>query len=242
MNISNEITYVATDEQRQIIAYVHAKDLQGRVTEYFAKDSTLTKDQIAKADKRRMDCVDCHNRPTHIYVPPDMSVDRSFAAHRLDITLPFLKQQSVAALTGKYNTTDAAMQGIAKTIDELLRSKYPDLARNKQPEIRGAIDELQRIYKLTFFPEMKLDWRTHPNNIGHFYFPGCFRCHDGNHVSPEGKVIPQGLRHLPHHSEPAGERREHRLRCRASSSSTRSISGDMTAVNCSDCHTGGVSP
>src|ERR1039458_7650027 len=125
---------------------------------------TLTKDQIAKAEKRRMDCVDCHNRPTHIYVPPEVSVDRSFIAHRLDINLPFLKQQSVAALTGKYDTTDAAMQGIAKTIYEFYNSKYPDLAKSRQPEIRGAIDELQRIYKLTFFPEMKLDWPTHPNN------------------------------------------------------------------------------
>ena len=85
MNIANQITYVATDEQRQVIPYVYAKDLQGRVTEYFAKDSSLTKDQIAKGEKRRMDCVDCHNRPTHIYTPPDTSVDRSFTAHRLEI-------------------------------------------------------------------------------------------------------------------------------------------------------------
>ena len=36
---------------------------------------------------------------------------------------------------------------------------------------------------------MKVNWKTHPNNIGHFYFQGCFRCHDGNHVSKDGKVI-----------------------------------------------------
>jgi ribosomal protein S27E len=39
------------------------------------------------------------------------------------------------------------------------------------------------------FPEMKVDWRTHPNNIGHFYNVGCFRCHDGKHVSNTGKII-----------------------------------------------------
>ena len=117
MNISNEIRYVSADEERQVIPYVYAKESKGRVTEYFAKDSTLTKDQIAKAEKRRMDCVDCHNRPTHIYVSPEVSVDRSLLAHRMDISLPFLKQQSVAALTGKYDTTDAAVQGIAKTIE-----------------------------------------------------------------------------------------------------------------------------
>src|SRR5580765_7594800 len=73
MNIANKIEYVAADEKRQIIPYIHVEDQQGRVTEYYAKDSTLTKDQIAKAEKRRMDCVDCHNRPTHIYVSPDLS-------------------------------------------------------------------------------------------------------------------------------------------------------------------------
>ena len=241
MNISNEITYVATDEQRQTIAYVRAKDLQGRVTEYFAKDSTLTKDQIAKAEKRPMDCVDCHNRPTHIYVPPDVSVDRSLTAHRLDISLPYLKQQSVTALTGKYDTTDAAMQGIAKTIYEFYNSKYPEVAKNKQPEIRNAIDELQRIYKLTFFPEMKVDWRTHPNNIGHFYFNGCFRCHDGNHVSPEGKAIRKDC-NICH---TILEQQENAVDI----SSLPGLEfkhpvdlGDMTAVNCSDCHSGGVGP
>jgi nitrate/TMAO reductase-like tetraheme cytochrome c subunit len=241
MNISNEITYLATDEERQNIAYIHVKDMQGRVTEYFTKDSPLTKAQIASSSLRRMDCIDCHNRPTHIYVPPDTSVDRSFAAHRLDIQLPFLKQQSVAALTGKYDTTDAAMQGIAKTIYEFYNTKYPDLAKTKQPEIRNAIDELQRIYKLTFFPEMKLDWRTHPNNIGHLFFNGCFRCHDGNHVSPEGKVIPKGCNTC--HSVLGQQENAVNIASAPGADFKHPVDlGDLTAVNCSDCHTGGVSP
>lgn len=241
MNISNEMTYISTDEQRQVIPYVRAKDSQGRVTEYLAKDATLTKDQIAKADKRRMDCVDCHNRPTHIYVPPDVSVDRSFAAHKLDISLPYLKQQAVAALTGKYDATDAAMQGIAKTIFEFYNSKYPDIARNKQAEVRSAIDEVQRIYKLTFFPEMKLDWRTHPNNIGHFYFNGCFRCHDGNHVSAEGKVIRKDC-NICHTILEQQENMVNIASLPGLEFKHPVDLGDMTAVNCSDCHTGGVSP
>jgi hypothetical protein len=201
----------------------------------------LSKDQIAKAAKRRMDCVDCHNRPTHIYTSPAVSVDQSFIAHRLDSSLPFLKQQSVAALTDKYDTTDAAMQGIAKTIEDFYGSKYPDLGKSKRPEIQSAVSEIQRIYKLTFFPEMKLDWRTHPNNIGHFYFSGCFRCHDGNHVSPEGKVVRKDC-DLCHTILEEQDKT-------VSIASLPGVAfkhpvdlGDMTAVNCSDCHTGGVSP
>ncbi len=238
---ANEVTYLATDEQRQTIAYVRVKDAQGAVTEYYAKDATLSKDQIAKADKRHMDCVDCHNRPTHIYTPPEVSVDQSFIAHRLDASLPYLKQQSIAALTAKYDTTPAAMEGIAKTIEDFYGSKYPDLARSKRPEIQGAIADIQRIYKLTFFPEMKVDWRTHPNNIGHFYFSGCFRCHDGNHVSPEGKVIRKDCDLCHTIVQEQGST--------VNMASLPGVAfqhpvdlGDITAVNCSDCHTGGVSP
>jgi Cytochrome c3 len=61
-------------------------------------------------------------------------------------------------------------------------SQNPDLVKN-------AIVETQRIYRTYFFPEMKTNWESHPNNIGHLYSSGCFRCHDGEHVSKTGKVI-----------------------------------------------------
>src|SRR5690349_13806846 len=94
MNIGNEITYVSTDLQRQTIPWVQAKDVNtGKVTVYTAKDANV-QEQIAKGKQRRMDCIDCHNRPTHIYVPPDRSVDNSMVAGRLDSNLPFIKQQA----------------------------------------------------------------------------------------------------------------------------------------------------
>jgi NapC/NirT cytochrome c family, N-terminal region len=241
MNIGNEINYVAADEKRQVIAYIHVKDLQGRVTEYYAQDSTLTKDQIAKAPQHRMDCVDCHNRPTHIYIPPDQAVDQGLLAHKLDVSLPYIKQQAVAALTGKYDTTEMAVQAIAHDIDGFYESKYPDVAKSKRLEIRNAIDEIQQIFRRTTFPEMKLNWETHPNNLGHFYFNGCFRCHDGQHVSTEGIVLSKdcNLCHTLMGQEEGG----------VSMAALPKVSfqhpvdlGDLTQVNCSDCHTGGAGP
>lgn len=238
MNITNEISYVAADEKRQVIPYIHVKDQQGRVTEYFAKDSTLTKDQIAKAEKRSMDCVDCHNRPTHIYVPPDLAVDNSLLARRLDASLPFLKQQAVTALTANYDTTDAAMQGIAKSMGSFYETKYPELAKSKQLEIRTAVDELQRIYRNTTFPEMKLNWQTHPNNIGHFYFNGCFRCHDGQHVSADGKVVSKDCQSC--HSVLSQTEGGVSMAAVQKVSFQHPIDlGDLTQVNCSDCHASG---
>jgi len=238
MNISTIITYVS-DEKRQAISYVQVQDQQGRVTEYYAKDSTLSKEQIARAPKRRMDCVDCHNRPTHIYVAPDQAVDRSLLARRLDSSLPYLKQQSVAALTGNYETTPAAMQGIAKAIESYYETKYPDLAKSKELEIRSAVEELQRIYRDTTFAEMKVNWQTHPNNIGHFYFSGCFRCHDEQHVSPDGKVLTKACDGC--HTVLSQEEGGVSLIPASKVTFQHPIDlGDLTQVNCSDCHTGGA--
>ena len=241
MNIANEITYVAADEKRQVIPYIHVKDMQGRVTEYFAKDSTLTKDQIASASRRRMDCVDCHNRPTHIYVPPDQAVDQSLTAHRIDSSLPFIKQQAVAALTGTYDTTDIAVAGIAKSMRSFYESKYPDITKSKELELRNAIDEVQNIYRRTTFPEMRLNWQTHPNNIGHFYSNGCFRCHDGQHVSADGKIVPKECDTC--HTLLGQQEGEVKLISAEGGKFQHPVDlGDLTQVNCSDCHTGGVSP
>ena len=175
MNISNKIDYVAADEQRQIIPYIHVQDQQGRITEYYATDFQLTKDQISKAERHHMDCVDCHNRPTHIYVPPDLAVDQSLLARRIDVGLPFIKQQAVTVLTAKYNTGDEALRGIASGLKNFYETKYPDVAKTKQLEINNAVAEVQEIFQHTTFPEMKLNWQTHPNNLGHFYYSGCFR-------------------------------------------------------------------
>jgi NapC/NirT cytochrome c family, N-terminal region/Cytochrome c3 len=241
MNISNEITYVAADEQRQVIPYVRVKDMEGRVTEYYAKDSKLTKAQIAAAPKHRMDCIDCHNRPTHVYVPPDAAVDRSITAHRIDSSLPFVKQQAVAALTAKYETHDAAMQGIAKSMQDFYESKYPEIAKTKALAVRMAVDETQRIYSDTIFPKMKVDWQTHPNNIGHLYSLGCFRCHDGQHVSAEGKVVSKQCDTC--HTVLSQEESGVSVLTEKDQSFHHPIDiGDLTQVNCSDCHTGGVGP
>ena len=136
-----------------------------------------------------MDCVDCHNRPAHVYLPPEQAVDQSLLAHRLDIPCRYIKQQAVAALTGKYETTDAAMQGIATTFQGSTKANIPDLAKTKQLEIRNAIDEVQQIFRRTYLPGDETELADPSQQSGHLYFNGCFRCHDGQHVSPEGKVV-----------------------------------------------------
>jgi len=241
MNIAYKFTYFSTDEQRQVIPWVRMEDNKGNVTDFVAKDNPPTQEQIDQATKRRMDCIDCHNRPTHVFTPPDLSVDRSMAAGSINPSLPFIKAQSVEALTAEYKTQDEAKQAIADKISQFYTDKYPQIASAKADSIQNSIGEIQRIYSVTFFPTMKVNWKTHPNNIGHMYYPGCFRCHDDNHVSKDGKVISKDCNSC--HTmldQTAGSLQAAQLP--AEQFKHPVDIGDVTAVNCADCHTGGVGP
>ena len=189
MNLANEISFIASDDQRQTIPWIRAKDGQGNVTEYVDRNRPPSAELMAKGESRRMNCIDCHNRPAHAYLPPDVALDRSFAAGKLDPSLPYLKREASAVLSKPYSSTDEALTSISSGLDQFYRTYYADLYANKNDSVKSGIKEVQRIFKTYFFPEMKTDWQTHPNNIGHLYSSGCFRCHDGEHVSNSGKVI-----------------------------------------------------
>jgi nitrate/TMAO reductase-like tetraheme cytochrome c subunit len=189
MNLGNEITYIARDSHRQVIPWIRVKDREGRVTEYMDRARPLSAEEISAGEQRRMDCIDCHNRPAHTYLPPDVAVDQSFNAGKLDPSLPYLKRQAIAALNQPYNTEGEAVKAIAVSMENFYRTNYSDSYREKETLVKNAISETQRIYTTYFFPEMKTNWESHPNNIGHLYSSGCFRCHDGEHVSNTGKVI-----------------------------------------------------
>lgn len=189
MNLANEVTYIASDSHRQVIPWIRVKDRQGNITEYHDRTRRLSAEQISSGERRRMDCIDCHSRPAHAYLPPDVAVDQSITAGRLDPSIPYLKRQAIASLNQPYATENSAVSGIASTLDTFYKTNYGELYRQKGTGIQSAIAETQRIYKTYFFPEMKTNWETHFNNIGHLYSSGCFRCHDGDHVSDTGKVI-----------------------------------------------------
>ena len=189
MNIANRIEYIATDSQRQEIPWVRVTDARGKVTIYQSTVSPLAAAQIAAARPRVMDCIDCHNRPTHIYNAPVTSVNLAISTGRIDSTMPYIKRQAVRALAAPYADAAGALSGIASSLTAFYDSAYPALAVAAAPRIRQAIAEVQTIYSHNFFPGMKVDWRAYPDNIGHRNSPGCFRCHDGNHAAAGGAMI-----------------------------------------------------
>jgi hypothetical protein len=190
MNGANEIEYVALDEQRQSIGYVRLRDRQGMVREYFA--AGVTPDQLEGRERRRMDCMDCHNRPAHPFaLSAERAVDNAMAIGEIARDLPFAKREAVAALKGEYPDHDAAAAAIATRLRDFYRTGYAQVYTSRRPDVERAIRAADQLYRRNVFPQMRVGWGTYPNNIGHTAFPGCFRCHDGSHTAQDGRVIRQ---------------------------------------------------
>jgi len=190
MNVANEVEYIATDDKRQVIPWVRVKDRFGNVREFSAEG--VTAEQLAKGERRRMDCMDCHNRPSHpMAATPERAVDELIARGLIARTLPFVRRETVKALKATYPTQEAAGEGISRTLRDFYRSQYPQAYMSQRPDVEKAVQATETVYRRNVFPEMNVQFGTYPNNIGHMDFPGCFRCHDDNHKSKEGKAIGQ---------------------------------------------------
>lgn len=186
---AERIEYVSTDGRRQVIPRVTYTEDNGKKVEYVSDEVKTTPADLARAERRKMDCVDCHNRPTHAFELPERAVDTAITAGRIDSQLPFVKKQAVAALRVEYPDRATASEKIPQAIVDFYRTKYPETYQNKRPVVETAAQQVKAIYLRNIFPEMRITWGTHPNNIGHDDFLGCFRCHDGKHKAPDGRVI-----------------------------------------------------
>lgn len=226
MNVGNKIEYIASDDQRQVIPWVRVTSNEGKVTEYKVKGY---KENPGGQNIRRMDCMDCHNRPAHNLNSPNDAVDLAMSLGQIDTSLNWVKSNSVAALIAHYTNEDEAMT----KIDSTLRGAY-----KQSPRVDRLVVAVQEIYKQNFFPEMKSDWRVYPNNIGHKNWAGCFRCHDGLHKADDGKttieasscnachiIVAQGSGEQLNHMEPKGMDFFH-------------IDAVYSDFSCENCHTG----
>jgi hypothetical protein len=137
---------------------------------------------------RDMDCIDCHNRPTHVYRTAEDEVDEALLAGRLDRRLPFLRREAVKALQVAYATREAAAAGLREGLRSFYASQ-PAAGADRGALVDAAAAELATIWGRNVWPQMKIGWGTYPTLLGHEQSPGCFRCHDGEHATADGKVI-----------------------------------------------------
>jgi hypothetical protein len=187
----NRVSYVATDERRQVIPLVTYKDDDGKTVEFTSTETKATPDEIAHGERRTMDCLDCHNRPSHVFELPERAIDKAITDGRISRELPFVKKKGVELLRADYKDRESAGRQIVQGLVDYYRAAYPDVHRQHRAQIETAGSQLKAIYERNVFPEMKVSWGTYPNNIGHEDFLGCFRCHDDNHKASSGRVIVQ---------------------------------------------------
>jgi nitrate/TMAO reductase-like tetraheme cytochrome c subunit/mono/diheme cytochrome c family protein len=187
-HIENTVEFVATDEHEQDIPWVRVTFNDGKTVEYTIEDSPVTADNVDDYDIQEMDCITCHNRISHMIPPPQSLVDNALSRGDISSSIPFIREQGVDLLAADYETSAEASEA-SLSLEDFYQDAYPEYYAENAEQIENAARLLEQLYAENNYPEQELDWMTHSNNIGHRDWPGCFRCHDGNHFSTEGEAV-----------------------------------------------------
>jgi nitrate/TMAO reductase-like tetraheme cytochrome c subunit len=184
------IRYSPQDAKRQTIPLVEYENATTGLKRVYSTPNTKAED-VSKLPKYVMQCVDCHNRPAHTFELPERALNREMQFGGIPVTLPFIKKKSTEVLKAEYTTTEEAARKIPEAIKTFYATSYPALAQSRAADIQDAANTVLAIYNRNVFPELKVSWGTYANNLGHTDFPGCFRCHDGEHNSSDQNTISQ---------------------------------------------------
>ncbi len=187
-HVENRVLFYATDELQQNIPYIRVYNSDGTITEYTDIASSFNPASLKETDLKEMDCVTCHNRVTHLVPMPADQMDAALSRGFIDKTIPSIREKGIEVLSKSYNSQQAGLNGIAG-LDNYYQAYYPDYYAANTKNIQSAIAYIQNIYTSSVNLDQLSDWFTHPNNIGHMDFAGCFRCHDGKHMDAKQQAI-----------------------------------------------------
>jgi len=189
MLVAQKVEYIARDHQRQDIAWVRVTRDDGEVKEYMNDDDPLTDEELESFETREMECLDCHSRPAHKFRAPIVSVNEALASGIISPDIPYIKEASVRALDHQYETTPDALEGIEDNLLSFYEEEDEGVLESHADGLADTTAALRVIYQNTIFPEMKADWKAHPDNAGHRDSPGCFRCHNDTMLDQDGEAL-----------------------------------------------------
>jgi uncharacterized protein YneF (UPF0154 family) len=187
MDPAVEIRYAASDGKRQTIPWVEYRNRKTEEVHTFMVEGS-TADSLKNLPRYEMQCVDCHNRPTHTFDLSERAVDQAMGTGRISPSLPYIKKQAIELLKANYASNEEAGRLIPENLTRFYHDEYPAIASQRSSDITAAGAEIAGIYNRNVFPDLKVTWGTYPNNLGHTDFPGCFRCHDGSHSTADKKL------------------------------------------------------
>jgi len=189
INPNVKIEYIPKRDNRKDIKWVRYTNLEtGKVIVYQDTIKPLKKKKLEAAVPRLMDCMDCHNRPSHHFLTPMEFIDNALISGKISKDLPFIKKIAMDVLKDPYESQDSAMHHIAN-IFAYYQENHPEFTMNKDNKVTRSISAIQEEFSKHIFPSMNASWDVYPNHLGHKVYKGCFRCHSGFHVSESGKSI-----------------------------------------------------
>lgn len=238
MYLDNEIYYAAEDDSRQNITWIKSIDKDGKEKIFTTSDSKFKNAPPDAESIRRMDCIDCHNRPTHQFKPPYLLVNEALTTRKVNPEIPNIKSKMMELLAGEYTSGESAISEIRNNLISYYQNEHSEFYQTNKESVEAATEETIQLYRNNFFPEMKTRWDSRPDHIGHLWTQGCFRCHDGLHETDKGEVVSKDctICHTIIEQGPPG----------AVQSDINGLEfkhpfdedDSWKEMNCSDCHTG----
>ena len=191
INPDVKIEYAPNAPDRETIPWVKYINLKtGDTVIYHDIEAPMDDETLASAEIRTMDCMDCHNRPSHSYLVPQEFFDMSLASGEIPLELPEIKTITMQIFYAEtFETKEAAVKIFTEQINAFYEENYPEIFADKKPLIDQAITGIMHGFNQNYFPFMKANWDAYPVHIGHIEYEGCFRCHNDRHTSDSGKVI-----------------------------------------------------
>ncbi|MCG2815921.1 MAG: NapC/NirT family cytochrome c [Candidatus Aminicenantes bacterium] len=190
INSDVRIEYISGEDKKNEIPWVRYTNIQtGESHVYRDEDIDFDERLVTEENIRVMDCIDCHNRPSHDYKSPNRIINDAFTSGEVSTDLPEFKLKAMELLTAEYESSTAAKTTIREGLVEFYVEDHPEFYAANAVLVEQAADLLVREFNRFFFPEMKVRWDTHNNQVGHMQFKGCARCHNNTHISDEGRRI-----------------------------------------------------
>jgi hypothetical protein len=186
LDVRRPIMFVPAGPTRATIARVNTMASDGTRVEYH--NTEVPGAASVTGPTRTMDCLDCHNRPSHSFEDPADAVDRAMAAGRIPSSLPWVRKEALALLVKDY-PEGRGEQAIGEALKAFYRSGPVQATAAPAEAVTAAGRELASIYGRNVFPAMKVRWGTYARHNGHQAFPGCLRCHSGSMVTAAAAEI-----------------------------------------------------
>lgn len=187
-HVDNLVEFYSDDGMQQKIPFVRVHNDDGTITEYIDVESEFDPATVQDDQLQKMDCIVCHNRIAHDFRSPEDAIDDYMSRSLISDEIPDIHMNGAMILRGDYQTREEGLDAISG-LEARYQDEYGDFYAQNKESVQEAVASLQEIYSTIVFHEQKVDWATHPNNIGHVDAPGCFRCHDGKHLNEDDEAI-----------------------------------------------------